>query len=118
MRITRAASPQGTEELQMYGVITTVAAPVEMYDGMHAEMIKRAGTSIDGLLVHVGRATTDGFQTVEVWESKEDYDRANTELVFPVMRDLAGDEPKPSIEQSIEDFDVHGLVIPNGNILI
>ena len=41
----------------MYGVITTVPAPVEMYDGMHAEMIRRAGTSIDGLLVHVGRAT-------------------------------------------------------------
>ena len=47
----------------MYGVITTVPAPVEMYDGMHAEMTRRAGTSIDGLLVHVGLATTDGFQT-------------------------------------------------------
>ena len=48
----------------MYGVITTVPAPVEMYDGMHAEIIKRAGTSVDGLLVHVGRATTDGFQVL------------------------------------------------------
>ena len=54
----------------MYGVITTVPAPVEMYDGMHAEMTSRAGTSIDGLLVHVGRATTDGFEVLEVWESK------------------------------------------------
>ena len=25
----------------MYGVITTVPAPVEMYDGMHAEMKRR-----------------------------------------------------------------------------
>ena len=65
----------------MYGVITTVPAPVEMYDGMHAEIIKRAGTSVDGLLVHVGRATTDGFQTLEVWESKEHFDRANTDIV-------------------------------------
>jgi hypothetical protein len=54
----------------MYGVVTTVPAPVEMYDGMHAEMTKRAGTSIDGLLVHVGRATTDGFEVLEVWESQ------------------------------------------------
>jgi hypothetical protein len=68
--------------LQMYGVITTVPAPVQMYDSMHAEMIKRVGTSVDGLLVHVGRATPDGFQTVEVWESKQHYDRANTDVVL------------------------------------
>ena len=102
----------------MYGVITTLAAPVEMYDGMHAEMTRRAGTSIDGLLVHVGRATTAGFEVLEVWESKGHYDRANTDIVFPLMRELAGDQPSPSIEQATESFDVHGLVIPRGDILI
>ena len=49
----------------MYGVITTVPAPVEMYDGMHAEILRRVGMSFDGLLVHIGRATTDGFQVLE-----------------------------------------------------
>jgi hypothetical protein len=104
--------------LQMYGVITTVPAPVETYDRMHAELIKRAGPSVEGLLVHIGRATTDGFQIVQVWESKERYDRANTDIVFPLMRELAGDQPPPSIEQATEAFDVRGLVIPSGNILI
>jgi hypothetical protein len=103
---------------QVYGVITTVQAPVEMYEGMHAELVKRVGTSFDGLLVHVGRATTDGFQTVEVWESKEHFDRANTDIVFPLMRELAGDQPLPSIEQATEAFDVRGIVIPSNNILI
>lgn len=102
----------------MYGVITTVPAPVEMYDAMHAEMVKQVGTSVEGLLVHVGRATTDGFQTVEVWESKQHYDRANTDVVMPLMRKLAGDQPPPSIEQAAETFDLHGLVIPAGSILI
>jgi hypothetical protein len=102
----------------MYGVITTVPAPVQMYDSMHAEMIKRVGTSVDGLLVHVGRATPDGFQTVEVWESKQHYDRANTDVVLPMMRELAGDQPPPSIEQAAEAFDIHGLVIPHGDILL
>ena len=102
----------------MYGVITTVPAPIEMYDGMHAEMVKRVGMSIDGLLVHVGRATTGGFQTLEVWESKEHYDRANTDIVLPLMRELAGDQPLPSIEQATEIFDLHGLVVPGSNILI
>jgi hypothetical protein len=104
--------------LQMYGVITTVRAPVEMYDGINAEITRRAGTSVDGLLVRVGRATTDGFEVLEVWESKEQYDRANTDILFPLMRELAGDQPLPSMEQAAEAFDVHGLVIPSGNILI
>jgi len=105
----------------MYGVITTVPAPVEMYDGMHAEMLqmqRRTGTSVDGLLVHVGRATPDGFEVLEVWESKEHYDRANADIVFPLMRKLAGGQPAPPIEQATEAFEVHGLVIPRGGILI
>jgi hypothetical protein len=102
----------------VYGVVTTVAAPIEMYDGMHAEMVKRVGMSVDGLLVHIGRPTTGGFQTLEVWESKEHYDRANTDIVLPLMRELAGDQPLPSMEQATEAFDVHGLVVPGSNILI
>jgi hypothetical protein len=104
--------------LQMYGVITTVPAPVETYDRMHAELIKRAGPSVHGLLVHIGRATSDGFQIVQVWESKQHYDRANTDVVLPMMRELAGDQPAPSIEQAAEAFDIHGLVIPRGDILL
>jgi len=103
----------------MYGVVTTVPAPVETYDAVHAEMVKRVGTSVDGLLVHVGRTTSDGFQTLEIWESKEQYDRANADVVFPLMRELAGDQPPPpSTELTTETFDVRGLVIPRGNILI
>ena len=102
----------------MYGVITTFPAPVEMYDGMHAEMLSRVGMSFEGLLVHIGRATTDGFQTLEVWESKDHYDRANTDIVFPLMRELAGDQPPPSTEPVTETFDVRGLEIPSGNIMI
>ena len=105
----------------MYGVIITVPAPVQMYDGMHAEMLKmqrRTGTSVDGLLVHVGRATPDGFEVLEVWESKEHYDGANADIVVPLMRQLAGDQPAPQIEQSTKAFEVHGLVIPRGDIVI
>jgi hypothetical protein len=102
----------------MYGVVTSFPAPVEMYDGMHAEMLKRVGMAFDGLLVHIGRATADGFQVLEVWESKEHYDRANTDIVFPLLRELTGDQPPPSPELATETFDVHGLVIPNGNIVI
>jgi hypothetical protein len=102
----------------MYGVITTVPAPIEMYDGVHAELLSQAGEGVDGLLVHVGRATTDGFQTLEVWQSKEHYDRANTDIVFPLIRKLAGDQPLPPMEQVTETFEVRGLVIPGSNVAI
>ena len=139
-----SAASQGRPTVADVWVITTFPAPVEMYDGTHAEMIRQAGPSIDGLLVHVGHATTDGFQIVcspapraagryaprqgaelawitslaEVWESKGHCDRANTDIVFPLMRELGGDQPLPSMEQATEAFDVHGLVIPSGNILM
>jgi hypothetical protein len=88
-----------------------------MYDAVHGEILRRFG-AFDGLLVHIGRATVDGFQVVEVWESKEHYDRANTDFVFPLMQELAGDEPPPSTEPATETFDVRGLEIPGGSILI
>jgi hypothetical protein len=89
-----------------------------MYDGMHAEMVKQAGTSIDGLLVHVGRATAEGFEVLEVWQSKEHYDRANAEVVFPLMRRLFGDQPEGLVEPATETVDLHGLVVPGSNIVI
>ena len=103
----------------MYGVVTTVPVPVEVYDRMHAQLIKRDGTSVDGfgLLVHVGRATADGFERFEVWESKDHYDRA-TEMTRSLMRDLAGDLPQASTDESAEVFEVRGLVIPRGDIVI
>jgi hypothetical protein len=45
----------------MYGAITTIPAPVETYDTVHAEILRRVGMSFDGLLVHIGREATDGF---------------------------------------------------------
>jgi hypothetical protein len=97
----------------MYGVVTNVPAPVEVYDRMHAELIKRASTSLagTGLLVHVGRATADGFELFQVFESKEHYDRA-MDISASLMRELAGDLPQPSTEQSTEVFEVRGIVIP------
>ena len=86
---------------------------------MHAELIKRAGTSLDGtgLLVHVGRATAHGFELFQVFESKEHYDRA-MKMSASLMRDLAGDLPQPSTDQSTEVFEVRGIVIPRGDIVI
>ena len=102
----------------MYGVVATVRAPVEMYDALHAEMNRRAGASLDGLLVHIGRAHPEGFEVLEVWESEEHFDRANLEVVLPLMAEMAGDPPAPAPDQTTTAFDVRGLVIPAGGIVV
>ena len=101
----------------MYGTITTVEAPISMYDGLHAELGRRVGPTIDGLLVHVGRATSTGFEVLEIWESQEQCDRANREVVFPVLRELAGGQAG-AVEQQTTTFEVRGLVLPSASVYV
>jgi len=101
-----------------YGVVIDVPAPVEMYDALHTAIVGRSGASIDGLLFHLGRTTSDGFQVIEVWESREHYDRYNDELVRPVVTELSGGQVPPPSNQTTEEFEVRGLVIPRGGVLL
>jgi hypothetical protein len=101
----------------MYGVLSKVPAPVEMYDAAHAEIHRRSKSAVDGLLVHVGRATDDGFEVLEVWESREHFDRYNREVVAPAMAD-ATPGPPPSPGQGVDEFDVRGLIIPSAGIYV
>ena len=94
-----------------YAISADVAAPVEMYDAMHAEVVRRSGGSVPGLLVHIGRATATGFQVVEIWESAEDFHQFNVDVVWPVMADLAGDATTAPPAGTTEEFDVHGLIL-------
>jgi hypothetical protein len=97
-----------------YGVITTVKAPIEAYDGVHAAALRRRD-EVDGLISHVGRATADGFQVVEVWESREHYDRFTTDVFPAIVAEVMGDRPPPE-PPVIEEFEVRGLVIPGAGI--
>lgn len=101
-----------------YGVITTVAAPIEAYDGVHAASLRRLDElgNVDGLISHVARRTTDGFQVIEVWESKERYDDFMTK-VFPAMvAEVMGEGPPPE-GMAVEEFEVRGLVIPGADLV-
>jgi hypothetical protein len=43
---------------------------------------------------------------------------AQWRFAVSLMRDLTGDLPQPSTEQSTEVFEVRGIVIPRGDIVI
>jgi hypothetical protein len=99
-----------------YGVVIDVPAPVEMYDALHAELMRRTTGPLEGFLCHIGRATATGFQIIEVWESKEQCDRYNEELVLPAMRDVFGGPPPQ--EPAVHEFEPRGLVIPGAAVMV
>jgi hypothetical protein len=99
----------------MYGVLSRVPAPIQAYDAAHAEVGRRSQGEVDGLLVHIGRATEDGFEVVEVWQSREHFERFNRDVVNPVMAELSPGPP-PAPGQGYTEFDVRGLIIPSAGI--
>jgi len=98
-----------------FGIVFDVSAPIELYDAGHAAIQRRAGeTPPDGLLVHVGRATDGGFQVMEIWESRDQYERFNAEVIGPALADLPdqpGEQPEPVV------FEPRGLVVPSAQVL-
>jgi hypothetical protein len=54
-----------------HGLVMKVPAPTEFYDALHTEVGRRSTGRADGLLLHVGRVTDEGFEVLEIWESKE-----------------------------------------------
>lgn len=97
-----------------YGLAVRVPAPIEAYDRSHAEVMRRSGDpAAHGLVLHVARATPDGFEVLEVWHSKDDYERFDREVVRPAMAaigvSLAGSPPdvvefEPRVVMALELF--------------
>jgi hypothetical protein len=94
-----------------------VGAPVEMYDALHSEVVRSTNAVVEGLLLHVGRATSDGFQVIEVWTDQDHFDRYNREVVWPAAARLAEGQPGPSPQMRTEEFEVRGLVLPAAHLV-
>ena len=100
-----------------HGLVMNVRAPIEFYDALHAEVARRSNGGVDGLLLHVGRGTGDGFQVVEVWESKEQCDRFFAAVVGPAAASVSGGQAPPG-EPVMEEFEPRGLIIPSAVIAV
>jgi hypothetical protein len=100
-----------------YGVVLEVGAPVEMYDALHREVVASTHAEVEGLLLHIGRSTSEGFQVIEVWTDKDQFDRYTREVVWPAAARLAEGQPGPSPQMRTEEFEVRGLVLPAANLV-
>jgi hypothetical protein len=100
-----------------YGVVTSLSAPIEVYDKIHTQVIGEAAFAIEGLLLHIGRPSSSGFEAIEVWESRDHYDRYQRELMAS-FADNSGAGVPPIPVPTVEEFEVRGLVVPQGNIFL
>ena len=100
------------------GIEYDVPAPIQFYDAVHAEVLRRVGSSVDGLLLHVGRPSDGGFQVLEVWDSREHWQRYNDEVIGPIMAGLVSGQPSAGAPSDGEEFEVRGVVLPRGGIAV
>jgi hypothetical protein len=72
-------------------------ATLEQYDQVIKKMgLRQGGPMPDGGISHWVTKTDDGFRVVDVWESKEQFERFAQEQIGPLSRE-AGIEQQPEI---------------------
>ena len=99
----------------IWAVTEDVSAPVELYDTAHRLVLERTGGAFDGRLVHLAWQTADGLRVIEVWDSREQYDRYGREVIGPLVAEILAGRPHPP--EVVTRFDVRGLVVPTGGVV-
>ena len=92
----------------MYSISYEIEAPKEAYDALHAAITAETDESGEGLLVHIARLTDQGFEIIEVWESKEHFDAFMQNTLPRAMAKLpATGGPFPELNE----FELRGFLV-------
>ncbi len=60
----------------------------------------------DGINVHIAGPSESGMRIVEIWESREQYDRWMDGTIFPAVQEVAGDVMASAPAPRITEFSV------------
>lgn len=97
-----------------HGIIATVPAPIDMYQAVNAQLTEQEGEGTpSGLLVHIARETSNGFQVIEIWESKQQCDDFQDRVLGPIIERVSGGQAPPR-EEVTERFDVLNFFVGTG----
>ena len=96
----------------MYGYTMHVPAPIEAYQAIHKAVMEVIGEhgGGEGLVLHLAYATDRGFDLTEVWESKEQFNAFNQDVV-PKALARAG-VPLDGPEPETLEFEPAGVMTP------
>ena len=92
----------------MYSISYEIPAPIEAYDAMHAAIKAEADPSGEGLLVHICRVIPQGFEIIEVWESKEHF---NTFMQNTLPRALSKLPAAAGPLPELNEFELRGFLV-------
>jgi len=90
-----------------YNLRYSIPLPIGMYDALHAAVNDASGGQ-EGIVVHLGWETPEGFDIIEVWESKAAFD-AFVANVWPRVVARLGQGPVDAPRG--EEFALRGLVV-------
>jgi hypothetical protein len=77
-----------------YAYVQDVASSWEQYEQVTASLVDPPPA---GLLLHVAGPTDEGVRIIDVWESKEDWQRFRSERLDPAIAALGGPaRPEPT----------------------
>ena len=81
-------------------------ATLEQYEGILEKMgLTAGGSTPPGAIFHWAAQTDDGLKVVDVWETKEQWERFAEEQVRPVSEQVGFPEPE------IRYIDVHNYMV-------
>ena len=89
-----------------YNLKYDVPAPVEMYHAAHSAIKEVVGDTDIGLIVHVSYPTDQGFGIVEVWESRDSFDKFITDVWPRAAAKIGNGEAVHA-----QPFEINGLVV-------
>jgi hypothetical protein len=80
-----------------YAFVQDVAASWEQYERVAASLVDPAPV---GLILHVAGPTDEGFRTIDVWETEEEWERFRAEHLAPAIAALGGpSRPEPAFRE-------------------
>ncbi len=79
----------------------------EVYDAVTAKLDESGGPA-DGLLLHCAGQVEGGWQIIDVWESREQMERFDSERLTPAIEALRGPMP-PGGDTSQIVYELHNL---------
>jgi hypothetical protein len=82
-----------------------------MYDAVSSEM-DVANNPPDGLIFHWAGEVDGKWTTMNIWETREAYDRFREERLFPAIRNVSGMDPESGPQPKVAEFAVHHYVKP------
>jgi hypothetical protein len=87
----------------------TTGVNPEMYDQVQAKVDAESNPP-EGLIFHTAGFTDSSMVVFDVWESREAFERFETERLAPAIQEMSGGATPP--QQRREIYELHDLIRP------